>query len=411
MKNSSKSILEKLIFSAKKHILVYSSIVFSFCLIVVAAIIVLVANAKAVKAEQLAYEALSEQEKALLKQDLSLVKDGYPEVNMKMEEYFTALANDDEQTLKNILFSVDINELDNIAVKSKYIDYYDNFTVYTQEGYDDESYYVYVLHDLHPVGIDDALPCIRGLYYAKDMTGAYRIYEVEDMDEQVNENFYIASMQQPVQDLYNQVSLAYNEKLDSNEELKDFTANFDTNVFNGLVELIKKRDEEKRALEEAEKVDEGPVTESVKATTSVNVRSSDSETAERLGTVGEGTVLTRLEKKLNGWSRVQYEGREAYIKSDYLVVIDGDGNVVEETDDTPVIPTTEDNDNNDNQGEKKYVTATDNVNIRSEADIDSERVGFAYNGDKLELVEKMSNGWTKVKYNGKDCYVKSDYVQ
>ena len=72
-----------------------------------------------------------------------------------------------------------------------------------------------------------------------------------------------------------------------------------------------------------------------------------------------------------------------------------------------------DNDNKDKDKNKKteYVTAIDNVNIRAEADIDSERVGFAYTGDKLEFVENLSNGWTKIKYNGKDCYVKTDYVQ
>ncbi len=412
MKNNSKSILEKFIMLAKKNILLFSSVIFSFCLIIVAVVIVIISNIKAENAERLAYEALSEQEKLLLEQNLSLVKDGYPEVNKKMEEYFDALANNDQQYLKNNLFSVDINELDNIAVKSEYVDYFDNIVCYTQEGYADDSYYVYVLYDLHPVGFEEAVPGIRGLYYAKDSTGVYRIFEKDDMDEVVAENFYIAFMQQSVQDLYNQVSLAFNETLESNEELNDFFQEFDSEVLTGLVDLITVRDEQKKAEEEANKVDEGPKTETVKSTTSVNVRSSDSETAERLGTISDGTVLTRLEKKANGWSRVQYEGKEAYIKSEFLVVIDDEGNIVDTEDDTPVIPVTaNDNETNDDNKEKKYVTAIDNVNIRAEADIDSERVGFAYNGDKLELVEKRSDGWTKIKYNGKDCYVKTDYVQ
>ena len=188
---------------------------------------------------------------------------------------------------------------------------------------------------------------------------------------------------------------------------------------NDMVALNEER--ERIAAEQAQLDDDnanqGPVRERVKATTSVNVRSSDSETAERLGTVSEGAILTRIESKLNGWSKVEYEGKEAYIKSEYLQVVDSDGNAVEENntntqaDNNTNTNTNNNTANNNDDGEKKYVSAIDNVNIRSEADIDAERVGFAYNGDKLEFVEKLSNGWTKIKYNGKDAYVKSDYVQ
>ena len=225
------------------------------------------------------------------------------------------------------------------------------------------------------------------------------------------ENFYIAYMQQDVQNLYNQISLSYNETLESDEKLKDFMDRYDELIKNDLVTLIAERIAEQKAKEEEEKVVEGPVVEQVEAVTSVNVRASDSETAERLGTVGEGTVLTRLEAKLNGWSRVQYEGREAYIKTEYLNVVGGAVPEIETQQVVENTTTTTTNKDDKNKTETKYVTANDNVNIRAEADIDSERVGFAYNGDKLELIEKLSNGWTKIKYNNKECYVKSDYVQ
>ena len=83
-----------------------------------------------------------------------------------------------------------------------------------------------------------------------------------------------------------------------------------------------------------------------------------------------------------------------------------EGNVVEDNNNDTQVANNDNNNNNnnDNSTTKKYVTAIDNVNIRSEADIDSERVGFAYNGEKFEVVEQLSNGWTKIKYNGKDCY-------
>ncbi len=416
MKDNSKSVLEKVWIIVKKNILVSATLVFVVILLVVSLGIVGITRIREKKARERAYAALSDEEKALLAQDFTLVKDGYDFVNKAMTDYLNALASNDQSYLKQNLFSINSNELDNIEVKSKYIDFYDNIVCYTQQGYEDESFYVYTTYDIHFIGYETPVPGIIGLYYAKDSTGVYRIFKKNHMSPEVIANFYIAYMQQDVQDIYNQISLKYNETLESDEDISDFMVAYHDIMNDDMVALNEER--ERIAAEQAsadETTDNGPVRERVKATTSVNVRSSDSETAERLGTVSEGAILTRVEAKLNGWSKVEYEGKEAYIKSDYLEVVDADKNSNDNNDDnndTQNAQNNTDNQNaNGNDGEKKYVTAVDNVNIRAEADIDSERVGFAYTGDKLELVEKLGNGWTKIKYNGKDCYVKTDYVQ
>ncbi|MCR4649693.1 MAG: SH3 domain-containing protein [Lachnospiraceae bacterium] len=416
MKDNSKSLLEKVWVIVKKNILVSATLVFVVVLILVSLGLVAATRIRENKARQRAYDALSDEEKALLAQDFTLAKDAYDFVNEAMTKYLNALAENDQEYLKSCLSDVNSNELDNIAVKSKYIDYYDNIVCYTQQGYADESFYVYTTYDLHIVGIETSVPAVIGIYYAKDAEGEYKIYKKNYMSNEVLENFYIAYMQQDVQDIYNQISLSYNETLESDEKLSDFILSYHEIVNEDMVALNEER-ERISAEEDTGTEPAGPVRQNVKALTSVNVRSSDSETAERLGTVSEGTVIVRVEEKLNGWSKVEYEGKEAYIKSQYLQVVDENGNVVETTPDTDnnnngtdtTTTTTATGNNNDN--ETKYVTAIDNVNIRAEADIDSERVGFAYNGDKLEFVEKLSNGWTKIKYNGKDAYVKTDYVQ
>ncbi len=417
MKDNSKSLLEKVWVIVKKNILVSATLVFVVVLILVSLGLVAAARIRENKARQRAYDALSEEEKALLAQDFTLAKDAYDFVNDAMTKYLNALAENDQEYLKQCLSDVNSNELDNIAVKSKYIDFYDNIVCYTQQGYADESFYVYTTYDLHIVDIETSVPAVIGIYYAKDAEGVYKIYKKNYMSTEVLENFYIAYMQQDVQDIYNQISLSYNETLESDEKLSDFILSYHDIVNEDMVALNEER--ERISAEEDTGVEtSGPVRQNVKALTSVNVRSSDSETAERLGTVGEGTIIVRVEEKLNGWSKVEYEGKEAYIKSQYLQVVDENGNVVEDTPDTnnddngtdtTTTTTTATGNNNDN--ETKYVTAIDNVNIRAEADIDSERVGFAYNGDKLEFVEKLSNGWTKIKYNGKDAYVKTHYEQ
>ncbi len=333
-------------------------------------------------------------------QDLTLLCDAYPEVNEAIENYHIALAENDEETIKSYLLYVNENELVNIAVKSEFIESYNDIHCYTQEGYEAGSYYVYVSYQLKLTDFDVLVPGLSGLYYCPNEEGEYHIYRKADMSENVLDNYYTAYMKQEVQDLYNKVDLNYNEIIDSNPDLKTYMSEFEAKVTEEMVKLIAAREsseavqnsEAESASSETQSESSTPetVTETVKATTTVNVRSSDSETADKLGKVSTGTTLTRIEARVNGWSKVLYEGQEGYIKSEFLEVVSAE---------TGGDATT------------GYVTVKENVNIRESADQNADRVALAYQGTKLELIEHMSNGWTKVKYNGQTAYVKSEYVE
>lgn len=414
MRNNSKSVAERFVGIIKRNILVSATIIFAVILLIVSFALIEITKIKDERDARKAYEALSEEEKMLYEQDFSLAKDAYEDVNAVINEYFTALSNGDVDYISEVSQSASVNNLDNIVVKSDLIESYSNITCYTQAGYAENSYYVYVTYYFKTYDFDELIPGVIGIYLIKNDDGSFTIVRRDEISDEVKKNFYVAFMSQDVQDIYNQVILEYSQILDNNEKLKAFMATgFNEKQTDGLVEVNVERLAEEKALKEQQTEVETPKIEIVKANTSVNVRTSDSGTAERLGTVSEGTELTRLENRLNGWSKVVYEGKEAFIKSEYLDVIG-----IKEDDGTVVAVTEKNGDNNTSTGntqktdtEIKYVTAVDNVNIRAEADIDSDRVGFAYNGEKLEFVEKMSNGWTKVKYNNKECFVKSDYVQ
>lgn len=60
------------------------------------------------------------------------------------------------------------------------------------------------------------------------------------------------------------------------------------------------------------------VNETVYATTSVNVRSSYSADSNKVGSLSAGASATRTGVGDNGWSRIIYNGNEAYVSSDYL---------------------------------------------------------------------------------------------
>ena len=58
-----------------------------------------------------------------------------------------------------------------------------------------------------------------------------------------------------------------------------------------------------------------------KTSTRVNIRDADNATARVLATVEEGTTFEVIENQSNGWTKIIYEGQEAYISSDYVILI------------------------------------------------------------------------------------------
>ncbi|MDE7416858.1 MAG: SH3 domain-containing protein [Lachnospiraceae bacterium] len=57
-----------------------------------------------------------------------------------------------------------------------------------------------------------------------------------------------------------------------------------------------------------------------KTSTRVNIRNAASENAKVLITVDEGTTFDILEILDNGWTKILYEGSEAYISSSYVII-------------------------------------------------------------------------------------------
>ena len=57
------------------------------------------------------------------------------------------------------------------------------------------------------------------------------------------------------------------------------------------------------------------------------------------------------------------------------------------------------------------VKVIENVRVRKSASTEAESLGTVYVGDELELLMKQADGWTKIKYQGQNAYVKSEYVE
>lgn len=69
-------------------------------------------------------------------------------------------------------------------------------------------------------------------------------------------------------------------------------------------------------------VDIKEVTETVWATTSVNVREFWDKDAKKVGGLKKGQLVTRTGICDNGWNRIQYKGKEAYVNGSYLTDVE-----------------------------------------------------------------------------------------
>ena len=358
-----------------------------------------------------------------------LEKDAVPGMKEFFETYYKAVMDGDTETMGNMLYYLDATEKLRAAETSKYTESA-SIEVYTKEGPNEGTYIAYVHSELKFYDYDRPLPGLRSYYVCTKEDGSFYINEDYELSESERRYMLEVQVQDDVIDLNNKVAAAYNDMVVGDSTLADFLVELDEEINKNVGETLarvagteqiasgegdaKEGSEEEETPEEENASSETVVTE-VKTTDVVNIRTSDSETADKLGKAAVGDTFKLLETKGNGWSKVEYNGGEAYIKSDFLEPSKTEVRDVASVEETEGAETPEElADNNETAASTTTtgtVTVKENVRIRSGASETSEKLATAYAGDKLEVIMKQADGWTKIKYKGKTAYVKSDYVE
>ncbi len=356
-------------------------------------------------------ENVSEGEESLTVPEEALEKDAYPEVNNLVKQYYQALVDGDMDTIKGIKNYTDDEEELKIIKKSEFIESYPSITVYTKKGPEEGSYVTYVQYEVKFIDIEKTAPGLNTLYICTDEEGNYYI-NANELDENVVEYLKAISVQNDVVDLFNTVQVAYNEVKMEDEALSTFLDELPNLLAEAVSEAISEQEAAEAALQPEEEEEEPEVilvVTKVKTTSSVNVRSSDSVEADKIGQASKGQVLDLIEEKVNGWSKVKFDGKEGYIKSEYLEPEETQMQVNEEKTEAEEETNTEVADTDSTSTKKGK--ATDTVNVRKTASTDADILGKITKGDELKVIEQMSNGWTKIEYSNGQAYVKSDYVE
>lgn len=354
----------------------------------------------------------AEEEDVLVVPEEALEKDAYPEVNNLVKQYYQALVDGDMDAIKKIKNYVDEEEELKIVKKSEFIESYPSLVVYTKKGPEEGSFLAYVQYEVKFIDIESTAPGLNTMYICTKEDGSYYINSGE-LEESNVEYMKTISLQNDVVNLFNTVQVAYNDIKTQDENLSAFLdelPNLLAEAVSVAMEEQAAEEAEQNASEEEEEPEVVLVVTKVKTTDVVNVRSSDSVEAEKIGSTSAGQVLELVEERVNGWSKVIFEGKEGFIKTEFLQPEETQMQVSTEVAEEETQETSETT-NNVADGSSKKGKVTDSVNVRGDSSIEGAVMGTLDKDVEVEVIEQLDNGWTKIKYNGGEAYIKSDYVE
>lgn len=412
----------------KDWLIRYSKIVMPVVLAVCVLITVVTAvsaNKRKIEQEEtaVATEEVNASDTMIAVPQVPLEQDAVPGLNEFIQTYYNAKVEGDTDTLSSIVEFMDATELIREVEMSKYIESYPTVEVYTKKGPREGTYLTYAYTEVKFYDYERPVPGLKVLYVCTDENGDF--YINEDGEENDNELYYMRelNLQDDVIDLNNRVAAAYNDMVAEDVELATFLLELNEEIDKNVGEALARTEGSGQTGEEAEESPEenaeageepeAPtmVVTKVKATDVVNIRTSDSETADKIGKAAIGDEFSLLEEKGNGWSKVEYDGREAFIKSDYLEPSETEVAVAGDDEENEPEPEEEEDNTSTPAASTGTVTVKENVRIRKGASETSEKLATAYAGEKLKVIMKQADGWTKIDYNGETAYVKSDYVE
>ena len=417
-------VLKEKFITARDWVMDHNKIVMPLVLVVCVLITVLVAvsanqrDALEKEAEQAAMAVNAEEAgsavEGLESPVFELEENAYPDINNLVRTYYDAQAAGDMEVISKL--NTYLNDIEKIRVQelSKYIESYPVLNVYTKPGLAENTYVAYVYSEVKFADMEQELPGMQTYYIGQDENGDYFIND-GTYDDAIWSYIKDVTLQDDVVDLNNKVVVEYNDLLAEDEELSDFIAYLKEKINEDVGEILAQAETADTAQEaeaqeqeteeaQADEAQTDTVVKTVRATDVVNIRSSDSEEADKIGKAQIGEEFTLLEERGNGWSKIEYNGADAFIKSDYLEVVS------EETVEASA-ETTQEAEPDAAQTASGTVKVKESVRIRKSASTDGEVLGTAYAGEEYPLLMKQADGWSKIEYKGQTAYVKSDYVE
>lgn len=333
-----------------------------------------------------------------------------------VNSYYQAQAEGNKDVVNSIYRGLDDTQGLKAEAISQFIEKYESITVYTKPGPVPNSYIAYVYNMVKLVDYDKALPGLETLYICTDENGEL-YFDAYSEDKMIIDYIKSLSVQSDVIDLNNKVASEYNEMINADENLaaqltamrKDLQAAMGEAMVNQANGDASADDAGEAASEETSQEPEAPTTHTIKAKEVVKIRKGDSTDTEELGKTEAGQELVEIEAQPNGWSKIEYNGGEAFVKTEFFDRIDNQAdNGQNDTSDA----TESDNaaDSADGKTGNKKIK-NDAVNLRKGQGTDSAVLACLDKGVTVNVIENSDNGWSKVEYQGQTGYIKTEFIE
>ena len=363
------------------------------------------------------------------------------DIHSLLTEYYKEYAAGDTDALEKVASPVSDMEKSYIKFMSKLLDSYEIKEIYTKDGVTDGSKLVSVYVQMHFKGIKSAAPGLDFFYVETDDSGALHINNLYSSFNQTNkENAMdpavvsaIASFeeQKDVVDLQTEVQKEYNEISLSDKDFDKFMSKtYPSKVKswqtqyrkNAKAAAAKKAAEEKKAAAEKAKSDSTKSSDSTdtssstssktiyKTTTKTNLRKKASVNSDIIKTLNKGTKVTKISTK-GKWLKVSYKGKTGYIRKMYLKKVSSSSSSSDKSSSSSSSDKSKSTSASSGPTEGKKLVLKDTVNVRKKPSTSAKRINLAYKGDKILVIKNRDDGWTKIQYQHKKGYVKTEFLK
>ena len=136
----------------------------------------------------------------------------------------------------------------------------------------------------------------------------------------------------------------------------------------------------------------------VNVNSNLRVRKSPSLNSEVMGALLNGEEIS-ITGENGSWYEINYKGKKGYVSKSYVKIAEKNIKINNVS-------------NNENSSIQKGVVVNVHsvLRVRSEADINSQILGFLTNGCNVNILGEKGN-WYNISYNGKNAYISKDYVK
>ncbi|MDE6314206.1 MAG: SH3 domain-containing protein [Lachnospiraceae bacterium] len=333
----------------------------------------------------------------------SLSTTEYPEIDNLIQSYFNSMANNDVETLKQILAEVLPEDEEAVRTNSEHTESYNNIICYTKAGMNENTYVVFVSYEAKFVGISTTAPGLLSFYVMEKEDGSLFIQnKLEDTEKEYIQD--LIKNDKEVADLFEASQKRYEQALSDDSDLKEFVGQLESkNEQSAKADETTPEPTQEPESQEQTAENETPEEEKaayVKAKENVNVRNDASESADAIGKLNSGQAAEKLGEK-DGWILINYKGQQGYVKADFVeATSDGSGSVSAEL-----------SNENESSAPAQIVYVKETANVRQGMSQDSKKIGTAFTGETYKKIMDYADGWTKIDYNGTEAYIKTEFLE